>query len=132
MGFTGSRVSDVQQLSGRTMMAESMSTPSLTLSLCHRWEQDSSCHSIGCRQPPSSKAPAPPTGIILSSNGNFKYTVPHNTSNVAIFCLAPWYSHYQPFYTTAGLEGEDLLPQCYSIWVDHEPALCDLAKEQKK
>jgi len=46
--------------------------------------------------------------------------------------LAPRYSHYQSFCATAGLEGEDSLPQCYSIWVNPELALRELAKEQQE
>jgi len=44
----------------------------------------------------------------------------------------PLGTHYQSFCATAGLEGEDSLPQCYSIWVDQEPALRELAKEQQE
>jgi len=34
--------------------------------------------------------------------GDFKWMVPHDASNVATFNLAPGYSHYQTFCTTAG------------------------------
>jgi len=64
--------------------------------------------------------------------GDFQRTVPHDASNVATFNLAPGYSHFQSFCATAGLEGEDSLPQCYSIRVDQEPALRELAKEQQE
>ncbi len=64
--------------------------------------------------------------------GDFKQTVPHDASNVATFNLAPGYSHFQSFCTTAGLEGEDSLPQCYSIQVNQELALRELAKEQQE
>ncbi len=64
--------------------------------------------------------------------GDFKRTVPHNASNVATFNLAPGYSHFQSFCATAGLEREDSLPQCYSIRVDQELALREVAKEQRE
>jgi len=51
---------------------------------------------------------------------------------VATFNLAPGYSHFQSLCATAGLEGEDSLPQCYSIQVDQEPVLRELAKEQQQ
>jgi len=46
------------------------------------------------------------------------------------FNLAPGYSHFWSFCATASLEGEDSLPQCYSIWVNQELVLRELTKEQ--
>ncbi len=91
-------------------MAGSMNTPFPTLSLYQKQEHNYSCHNTGCKQPPSSKVLAPPTGTTLFISG-----VPHDVSNVATFNLAPGYSHFRSFCATAGLEGEDSLPQCYSI-----------------
>jgi len=62
--------------------------------------------------------------------GNFQHTVPHDSSIVATFSMAPGYSHFQSFCTMAGLEGADAPHKCYSIQVDSDPAIKLVAQEQ--
>jgi len=72
-GFMGSKVSNVQQGTilwrwedddGRV---HKHTIPNSFF--YHRREHDSSCHNTGCRQPGTSKVPAPPSGTIQYSSG---------------------------------------------------------------